>query len=63
MPKTISDKQRKSLKIVQKQLEKEDYTITEFINLHREEDGIFSGNQKHGKALILKEFTEEELER
>ncbi len=59
MPNEISEKQRKSLKKLQKQLEIEDYNITEFLNLHRNEEGILLGNQKQGKAQILKEFTED----
>ena len=38
MPKTISDKQRKSLKIVQKQLEKKIILLQNLI-AYREEDG------------------------
>ena len=60
MPNEISDKQRESLKKLQKQLELEDYNITEFLNLHRDENGILLGNQKNGKASILEEFTEEQ---
>jgi hypothetical protein len=45
---------------LQKQLELEDYNITEFLNLHRDENGILLGNQKNGKASILEEFTEEQ---
>ena len=59
MPNEISEKQKKSLKKLQKQLEIEDYNITEFLNLHRNEEGILLGNQKQGKAQILKEFTED----
>ena len=59
MPNEISEKQKESLKKLQKQLEIEDYNITEFLNLHRNEEGILLGNQKQGKAQILKEFTED----
>ena len=59
MPNEISEKQKESLKKLQKQLEAEDYNITEFLNLHRNEEGILLGSQKQGKAQILKEFTED----
>ena len=62
IPKSISDKQKESLKIMQEQLEKEDYNITELFNLHRDEDGILLGNQIQGKANILNQWIEEERE-
>lgn len=63
IPNPISNKQKQTLKILQKQLEKENYNITELINLYRDEDGVLLGNQKIGKADVLNEFTrDEELE-
>ena len=63
VPKEISDKQKKSLKTLQGQLEKEDYNLLAFMNLHRDEDGILTGNQKHGSAKILDEFVKDEEQR
>ena len=63
LPKEISDKQKESLKILQGQLEKEDYNLLAFMNLHRDEDGILTGNQKHGSAKVLDEFVNEEEQR
>lgn len=63
MPSFISDKQRQTLKKMQKKLEDENYNITELFNLHRDEEGILLGNQKQGKANILDQFTREEPER
>ena len=62
IPKSISDKQKEALKMMQKQLENEEYNITELFNLRRDEDGILIGNQKQGKADILNRWTAEELE-
>lgn len=63
MPKSISKSQRQALKKFQKQLKKEEYHILEFVNLHRDEDGVLLGNQKIGNADLLDEFTkDEELE-
>lgn len=62
IPKAISDNQKETLKMMQNQLEKEDYNITELFNLNRAEDGIILGNQIQGKANILNKWTEEELE-
>ena len=63
VPKKISDKQKKSLKTLQGQLEKEDYNLLAFMNLHRDEDGILTGSQKHGSAKVLDEFVKEEEQR
>lgn len=63
IPKKISDKQRQSLKTLQSQLEKEDYNLLAFMNLHRDEEGILTGSQKHGSAKVLNEFVKEEQER
>ena len=63
LPKEISDKQKESLKILQGQLEKEDYNLLAFMNLHRDEDGILTGSQKHGSAKVLDEFVKEEEQR
>ncbi len=63
MPKEISKKQKQALKVLKGQLEKEDYNLLAFINLHRDEDGILIGNQKHGSAKILDSFVNEEQER
>ena len=63
LPKEISDKQKKSLKTLQGQLEKEDYNLLAFMNLHRDEDGILTGSQKHGSAKVLDEFVKEEEQR
>lgn len=63
IPKSISDKQKQTLKIMQKQLEDENYNITELFNLHRDEEGVLLGNQRQGKANILDQFTREEPER
>lgn len=63
IPKSISDKQTQTLKIMQKQLEEENYNIVELFNLHRDEDGVLLGNQIQGKANILDKLTcEQELE-
>lgn len=62
IPNSISDKQKETLKAMQKQLEKEEYNITELFNLRRDEDGVIIGNQKQGKASILNRWTAEELE-
>mgnify|MGYP004654953679 CR=1 FL=1 len=59
MPKEITEKQKKSLTTLQKQLGEEDYNLLAFLNLHRDADGILTGNQKHGSAKILDEFIEE----
>ena len=59
MPKEITEKQKKSLTTLQKQLGEEDYNLLTFMNLHRDEDGILTGNQKQGSAKILDEFIEE----
>lgn len=59
MPKEISERQRKTLKKVQGKLIDEDYNITLFMNLNRNENGI-TGLQKQGKATLLGEFTEEQ---
>ena len=63
MPKEITEKQKKSLATLQKQLGKEDYNFLVFMNLHRDEDGILTGNQKHGSAKVLDEFVKEEEQR
>ncbi len=63
LPKEISDKQRKSLRTLQEQLEKEDYNLLAFMNLHRDEEGILKGSQKHGSAKVLDEFVKEEEQR
>ena len=42
IPNPISNKQKQTLKILQKQLEKENYNIIELINLYRDEDGCFA---------------------
>jgi hypothetical protein len=63
MPKEITEKQKKSLATLQKQLGKEDYNFLVFMNLHRDEDGILTGNQKHGSAKVLDEFVNEEEQR
>ena len=48
---------------MQKQLEDENYNITELLNLHRDEEGILLGKQVQGKANILDSLTvDEELE-
>ena len=62
IPKDISDKQKSTLKSFQEQLEKENYNITELINLHRNEEGVLLGNQKMGQANILSEFTKDDEE-
>lgn len=63
IPQSISDKQKQTLKTMQKQLEKEDYNIVELLNLRRDKDGVLIGNQLQGKANILdKLINEEELE-
>lgn len=63
IPKSISDKQKQTLKIMKKQLEEEDYNIVELLNLRRDEDGVLIGNQLQGKANILdKLMKEDELE-
>lgn len=59
MPKQISEKQRRTLKKLQKQLEKENYTVTLLTDLHRDEVGI-GGSQKEGNSVILNDFTEEQ---
>ena len=53
MPNEISDKQRESLKKLQKQLELEDYNITEFLNLHRDENVILLGKMTNYRSLYL----------
>ena len=63
MPKEISDKQKKVLKTLQGQLEKEDYNLLAFMNLHRDKEGILTGKQKHGSAKVLDEFVKEEEQR
>ena len=63
MPKEITEKQKKSLATLQKQLGKEDYNFLVSMNLHRDEDGILTGNQKHGSAKVLDEFVKEEEQR
>lgn len=63
MPKEITEKQKKSLATLQKQLGKEDYNFLVFMNLHRDEDGILTWNQKHGSAKVLDEFVKEEEQR
>lgn len=64
MPNDISNKQKHTLRMLQEQLQKEDYNIIEFINLYRNKDDILMGNQKIGKADILDDFTKiEEPER
>ena len=64
MPKSISDKQKQTLKIMQKQLVDEDYNIVKLLNLHRDEEGVLLGNQIQGKANILDNLTrDEELEK
>ena len=63
MPKEITEKQKKSLATLQKQLGKEDYNFLVFMNLHRDEDGILTVNQKHGSAKVLDEFVNEEEQR
>ena len=63
MPKEISDKQKKALKTLQGQLEKEDYNLLAFMNLHRDNEGILTGKQKHGSAKVLDEFVKEEEQR
>ena len=63
MPKEITEKQKKSLTTLQKQLGKEDYNLLIFMNLHRDEDGILTGNQKHGSEKILDEFVKDEEQR
>ena len=62
IPNEISNNQKKTLRLFQKQLEKENYNITELINLHRNEDGVLLGNQKMGQANILSEFTKDDKE-
>ena len=63
MPKEITEKQKKSLTTLQKQLGEEDYNLLTFMNLHRDEDGILTGSQKHGSAKVLDEFVKEEEQR
>lgn len=60
IPNSISDKQKNSLKIFQKQLEKENYNLMELFNLCRKEEGVILGNQKFGKAEMLNELIEED---
>lgn len=62
MPDTISDKQKETLKMMQKQLEKEEYNITELYNIRRDKEGFLLGNQRQGKSNILNKWTTEELE-
>ena len=61
MPKQISENQRKALRKLQKQLEKENYNVVLLTNLHRDEDGM-GATQKEGNSNVLNDFTEE-LER
>lgn len=64
MPEKITDKQRQSLEKFRQQLENEDYTVTVFSELYREEDGILMGKQRIAKAKDLKYLTSiEEQER
>ena len=63
MPKEITEKQKKSLTTLQKQLGEEYYNLLAFMNLHRDEDGILTGKQKHGSAKILDEFVKDEEQR
>ena len=58
MPKQISENQRKALRKLQKQLEKENYNVVLLTDLHRDEDGI-GATQKEGNSNVLIDFTEE----
>ena len=62
IPKSISSKQKKTLKAFQEKLKKENYNIIELIGLERTEDGVLTGKQKQGKADILDEFVNEKQE-
>lgn len=63
MSEDISENQRETLKKLKGQLEKEKYSILVLMNLHRDEEGILTGNQKQGSPKILDEFIKEEQER
>ena len=61
IPKDISNKQKHTLELFQKQLEEENYSITALFNLHRRKnDGVLLGNQKIGNAEVLDEFMKDE---
>lgn len=60
MSEDISENQRETLKKLKGQLEKEKYSILVLMNLHRDEEGILTGNQKQGSPKILDEFIKEE---
>ena len=57
IPKSVTSKQRETLKQFQKQLSAEKYNITALFNLFRSEDGILMGNQLVGNFEILDKFT------
>lgn len=63
MPKTITEKQKDTLKQFKNQLDKEDYNIMIFANLYRDKDGVIMGKIKQGKANILDDYTRQEIER
>lgn len=63
IPNSITNKQKDSLRIFQKQLQKEDYNITELYNLSRNSEGCLIGNQMQGKSSILNSILDTELER
>ena len=63
MSEDISENQRETLKKLKGQLEKEKDSILVLMNLHRDEEGILTGNQKQGSPKILDEFIKEEQER
>lgn len=56
MPDNITEKQKDTLSILAKQLEKEKYTVTALSELHRNEENIIVGKQKIGSSAVLNHF-------
>ena len=56
MPDNITEKQKDTLSILAKQLEKEKYTVTALSELHRNEENIIVGKQKIGSPSVLNHF-------
>lgn len=56
MPQNISDKQKQSLDKFGTLLKKSDYNLYVFSKLHKDSDGVLTGNQLQGKSDVLNRF-------